>query len=91
MITHKNICSVVSNLEARVIVDKKDSYCSYLPMPHVMERAAFNTMLYYSVQIGIYSGDMLKVTEDLQALKPTIFATVPRMFNKIYDKIIGQV
>jgi len=33
----------------------------------------------------------LKLTSDIQELKPTLFASVPRLYNKIYDKIVGSV
>lgn len=37
--------------------------------------------------MGCYSGNMAKITEDIQALKPNIFAGVPRIFTKIYDNM----
>jgi long-chain acyl-CoA synthetase len=37
--------------------------------------------------IGFYQGDTLKITQDLTALRPTIFPSVPRLLNKVYDKI----
>lgn len=49
MISHKNICSVVGNLKYRFILNENDSYLSYLPMPHVMERVIFNCLLYFNV------------------------------------------
>ncbi len=36
-----------------------------------------------------HQGDTLKILEDLQALRPTIFVSVPRLYNRIHDKIIG--
>lgn len=39
------------------------------------------------MQCGYYSGDVLKLTQDMQILKPTIFTSVPRLFNKIYGAI----
>jgi long-chain acyl-CoA synthetase len=42
-------------------------------------------------RIGYYSGDPLKILDDLQVLKPTIFPSVPRLFNRIYDRIIAGV
>jgi len=38
-------------------------------------------------KIGYYGGDHLKLLDDLAALKPTLFPSVPRLFNRIYDKI----
>jgi long-chain acyl-CoA synthetase len=47
-------------------------------------------MLWVALKIGKYSifnGDVLKLKEDLAILKPTIFPSVPRLFNKFYDKM----
>lgn len=60
-------------------------------MPHVMERCVFNSLLYYNCRIGLYSGDMTKLMEDLSVLKPTVFVSVPRIFNKIYDKLTSKM
>jgi long-chain acyl-CoA synthetase len=40
-------------------------------------------------QIGFFQGDTLKLTDDLMELKPTVFASVPRLYNRIYDKILA--
>jgi long-chain acyl-CoA synthetase len=40
---------------------------------------------------GFYSGDPLKLLDDMQVLKPTIFCSVPRLFNRIYDKVMSGV
>jgi long-chain acyl-CoA synthetase len=39
------------------------------------------------MRTGYFSGNVLKLTEDMQALKPTFFPTVPRLLNRIYGKI----
>lgn len=41
--------------------------------------------------MGFYSGDPLKLIDDMQALKPTVFVSVPRLFNRVYDKILAGV
>ena len=40
---------------------------------------------------GYYSGDPLLLFDDLQALKPTLFGTVPRILNRVYSKVIDGV
>lgn len=40
---------------------------------------------------GFYSGDPLKLLEDITELKPTFFVTVPRILNRVYGKIIDGV
>lgn len=42
-------------------------------------------------QIGFYQGDVKRLTEDMAELKPTIFATVPRLLNRLYDKVAAQI
>ncbi len=43
----------------------------------------------HGAKIGFYQGDIRKLTDDLQTLKPTIFVTVPRLLNRMYDKVGG--
>ena len=91
MISHKNICSVISNIKYRFKLNEHDSYISYLPMAHILERCIFNSLIFYQVKVGVYSGDIHLLMEDIKVLKPTIFVTVPRIFNKIYDSINSKL
>lgn len=47
--------------------------------------------LCHAFGIGFYSGDPLKLLEDVVTLKPTIFPTVPRILNRIHSKILEGV
>jgi len=40
---------------------------------------------------GFFGGNVLKLTEDIGILKPTFFASVPRLYNKFYDKITAKL
>ncbi len=60
------------------------TYLSYLPLAHSLERNIYNACLGQRAKIGIYQGNILKLKEDLAILKPTVFASVPRLFNKMY-------
>ena len=42
-------------------------------------------------RIGFWQGDVRKLSGDMMELKPTIFAAVPRIINRIYDKIMSEV
>ena len=42
-------------------------------------------------RIGFYSGDVKLLIDDIQALKPTIFVSVPRLLNRVYDKVCESV
>jgi Long-chain acyl-CoA synthetases (AMP-forming) len=41
--------------------------------------------------IGYYSGDIKNLTEDMKTLKPTIMPAVPRLLNRMYDKVMAQI
>lgn len=94
MLTHK---SVIANLSAicfyaekgGVKISSTDSSLSYLPLAHVFERALQVIFFMNGAKIGFSSGDVKLLTNDLQALKPTIFPTVPRLLNRMYDKIMA--
>ncbi|KAL0413115.1 UNVERIFIED_CONTAM: Long chain acyl-CoA synthetase 6, peroxisomal [Sesamum radiatum] len=46
---------------------------------------------YYGVAVGFYQGDNMKLMDDLAALRPTIFSSVPRLYNRIYAGITNAV
>lgn len=68
-------------------MDHNDSYLSYLPLPHVLERLFVCAMIFVGGKIAMYGGNVLKLKDDLEAVKPTIFASVPRLYNKFYGII----
>ena len=69
-------------------LDHNDSYLSYLPLAHVFEQLLFAMSTIYGIQCGFFGGDALKmVAEDMPALKPTFFVSVPRVFNRIFGVI----
>ncbi|KFM80190.1 Long-chain-fatty-acid--CoA ligase 1, partial [Stegodyphus mimosarum] len=69
---------------------KGDSYLSFLPLAHMMERIIQVILLLNGGKIGFFSGDLSLLLDDLKTLKPTHVAVVPRLLNKIYDKVITE-
>lgn len=68
-------------------LDETDVAISYLPYGHTFEQCIFVLSLLRGFAHGYYSGDPLKLLDDIQTLKPTIFCTVPRILNRVYTKI----
>ena len=66
---------------------EEDSYMSYLPAAHSFEQAIQGLCWIYGMKIGFFGGNVLKLTDDMQILKPTFFPSVPRLYNRIYGKI----
>lgn len=93
MISHSNIIAVATSVESKTKAfnDRDATIISYLPLAHTLERNVFNICIFYWTKIGVYSGDILKLTEDLGYLKPTIFISVPWLFNKMHDKIKAKM
>lgn len=66
-------------------------HISYLPLAHIYERFNVTMVTHYGGAIGFYRGNVLELLEDVEELQPTIFASVPRLYNRIYDKVLAQV
>ena len=64
-----------------------DVYLSYLPLPHVLERVIVTSLMGYGSLICMYSGDVLKIKDDINLVRPTIFASVPRLYRRLYTAI----
>ncbi|KAG7397196.1 Long chain acyl-CoA synthetase 7 peroxisomal [Phytophthora boehmeriae] len=91
ILLHRNF-TMISNLAGeRLQVNSTDVHLSYLPLPHVFERAVIGSMLQNGAASGFYQGDVLFLMEDLAELAPTLFVSVPRLFNRVYDKITQGV
>ena len=94
MISHGNIVSVTACLDyvdGLNNISDKDTHLSYLPLAHVLERIVVNAFLLKGAAIGFYGGDVQKLKEDLSALKPSFFVSVPRLYNRFYDLIHANI
>jgi long-chain acyl-CoA synthetase len=97
ILTHGNLLSFISSYQHLTEngqiypIGKDDIHISYLPLAHVFERIVQSVLTFSGSSMGFYQGDTLKLLEDVGELKPTIFASVPRLFNRIYDKVLGNV
>ncbi|XP_041089644.1 long-chain-fatty-acid--CoA ligase 1-like isoform X3 [Polyodon spathula] len=95
MITHGNIASntssVIKILEGSFVIRQEDVTISYLPLAHMFERMIQVSMFCHGARVGFYQGDIQLLMDDIKTLKPTFFPVVPRLLNRIYDKILGSV
>ncbi|KAF0683808.1 Aste57867_24192 [Aphanomyces stellatus] len=95
LLSSQNIMSCTNGVfdrvgHGRVLETMNESavHLSYLPLAHIFEHLVVTAMIEFSARIGFYQGNTFKIADDLCALRPTLFATVPRMLNKIYDKVV---
>ena len=91
ILTHKNIMSnVVSALKAFPIT-KDDVFLSFLPLCHIFERMAGYYTAFASGATIAYAESIEKVASNLAEIKPTLMTSVPRLFERIYSKIMKNV
>ena len=89
MLSHDNILSNCRGSQRFVPVTKDDKALSFLPLCHIFERMV--TYLYMINGVSIYYAENMDVIADnLREVKPEIFTTVPRLLEKVYDKIVAK-
>ncbi len=89
MLSHKNVLSNVLSLYHIFPVDDTSKGLSYLPLCHVYERTNIYVYIYLGVSI-YYAENMATIGDNLKEIKPEILTTVPRLLEKVYDKIIAK-
>ncbi|MFN8296368.1 MAG: long-chain fatty acid--CoA ligase [Chitinophagales bacterium] len=89
MLTHKNILSNVQSVQQVIHFGEGEKALSFLPLCHSFERMVFYAYLAFSIHIH-YAENLERIGENLLEVKPFCFTTVPRMLEKVYDKIIAK-
>ena len=90
MLSHKNILSNSKSVEEIFpAVEPGFKTLSFLPLCHIFERTGLYTYMRLGVSI-YYAESMDAIGENLKEVKPHFFATVPRLLEKVYDKIIAK-
>lgn len=88
MLTHDNL---VSNFKSANPLIPEGAYTalSFLPLSHIFERMVI--YMYLSKGVSIYYAESLeKIADNLKEVKPHMFTTVPRLLEKVYDKIVAK-
>uniref|UniRef100_A0A914UIS7 long-chain-fatty-acid--CoA ligase n=1 Tax=Plectus sambesii TaxID=2011161 RepID=A0A914UIS7_9BILA len=97
-LTHRALLAAMAGLyhqwcrpPHRMVFDHKDVYFSFLSLAHVYEQLLQSFIIYVGGRIGIFGGDLKNILEDMQTLKPTLIAMVPRLLNRFYDSIYANI
>jgi long-chain acyl-CoA synthetase len=89
MLLHRNIMSNVEGIYIYFPVDHTHKALSYLPLSHVFERAV--NYAYQRIGVSIYYAEHIgKIADNLKEISPSSFTTVPRLLEKIFDKIMAK-
>ncbi len=90
MLSHNNIVSNVLDSSPRIPFEEGTSRAlSFLPICHIFERVILYIYQYYSVSI-YFAESIDKLSENINEVKPTVFSVVPRLLEKVYDKIYAK-
>ncbi|XP_022061668.1 long-chain-fatty-acid--CoA ligase 6 isoform X1 [Acanthochromis polyacanthus] len=94
MLTHGNVVADFSGFlkvtDKVIFPNQDDCLISFLPLAHMFERLIESVVYCHGGRIGFYQGDIRLLPDDMKALRPTIFPVVPRLLNRMYDKIFSQ-
>jgi long-chain acyl-CoA synthetase len=92
IVTHKNCVAIIGGAEQTLyMLDQNTVHLSYLPLAHVFEKVVFLYLAYAGAKIAVYNGDVMKLKDDMEILHPTVFCSVPRLFNKFSDAISKKI
>ena len=91
MLSHENMASIVRNTEHVIPPLDGKQVLSFLPLCHIFERTVSFAYMHKSAAIHYTGTDNLGgETGDLQDVKPYFFTTVPRLLEKVYEKIYAK-
>ena len=89
MLTHSNIvCNINDSMPAFTFAEKHSKALSFLPLNHIFERMV--TYIYLQAGVSIYYAEnMDSIGLNLKEVKPMVFTTVPRVLEKVYERIMN--
>jgi len=92
MISHENVVACLGGIMDIIPnFSNQDRFLSYLPLAHILERAAEAAMFYQGCAVGFFQGDIRKLTNDVMDWKPTIYAGVPKVYQRIMHGIKKKI
>ena len=89
MLTHANFISNVLTITGGLPIAPTDVALSVLPLSHIFERTGFYIFCYNGVSV-YYTASFDQVGDNLREVRPTIMTAVPRLFEKVYHRIIKK-
>ncbi|MED6261427.1 Long-chain-fatty-acid--CoA ligase 5 [Ataeniobius toweri] len=91
MLTHENVVAnagaVIKSFETSLVPSPQDVSISFLPLAHMFERIVQTVIYGAGAKVGFFQGDIRLLPDDMKTLQPTVFPVVPRLLNRIYDKV----
>eukprot|EP00698_Gefionella_okellyi_P023298 TRINITY_DN7917_c0_g1_i1.p1 TRINITY_DN7917_c0_g1~~TRINITY_DN7917_c0_g1_i1.p1 ORF type:complete len:672 (-),score=122.89 TRINITY_DN7917_c0_g1_i1:107-2122(-) len=92
MLSHGNVLAAITGgLQQGLHITSSDVHLSYLPMSHIFERVVVSALWANGAACAFFQGNAQFLLEDMQTAQPTLFFGVPRVFNKLHDKVMAGV
>jgi long-chain acyl-CoA synthetase len=91
MLTHGNIASNVTTCVDLFDFREGDECLSFLPLSHIFERMFGHYSMFHAGVVINYAGGIDTVPGDMQELRPTMMASVPRLYEKIFARVLDSV
>ncbi|MCU1266128.1 MAG: hypothetical protein JWM21_2446 [Acidobacteria bacterium] len=89
MLSHESFISNVLAINGGLPINDRDVALSVLPLSHIFERTGFYIFCYSGVSV-YYCSSFDQVGEHLREVQPTIMTAVPRLFEKVYHRIVKK-
>ncbi len=89
MLTHNNFISNVLAITDGLPISSTDVALSVLPLSHIFERTGFYVFCYNGMSV-YYAASFDQVGENLREVRPTVMTAVPRLFEKVYHRILKK-
>jgi long-chain acyl-CoA synthetase len=87
MLSHTNFIFVLVNIKELHPLNFRHRVLSFLPLCHVFERCVVYAYMYFGISV-YYAENMTTIADDMKDIRPHGFTTVPRLLEKLYDRII---
>jgi len=91
MLSHYNMLSIAHSALTMIDVYEEDLFLSFLPLSHTLERTAGYYLPVMSGSAVAYARSILQLADDLQNIRPTVMIAVPRIFERVFARIQGQL
>ncbi len=88
MLSHNNLLSNLDACKSRIPADNHSSVLTFLPVCHVYERMLHYLYMYLGCSI-YFAESMDTIGENIREVKPDVFTAVPRLIEKVFDKIMA--
>jgi len=89
MLSHNNILSNVDACQPAIPADNNSKVLSFLPVCHIYERMLHYLYMYIGCSIH-FAESMDTIGDNIREVKPDVFTAVPRLIEKVYDRIIAK-